>query len=73
MSMDSMSVTAQTQVRRVNAALISYSMAGSVGSPKFIYLGIDFSDHLDQQITDSFFQITPNKCQAYRIKVLFLT
>ena len=35
------------------AALISYSVAGSVGSPKFICLGINFSDHLDStQITD---------------------
>ena len=27
------------------AALITYSMTGSVGSPKFIYLGINISDH----------------------------
>ena len=27
------------------AALISYPMAGSVGSPKFIYLSINISDH----------------------------
>ena len=38
------------------AALINCSMAGSVGSPNFIYLGITFLDHLDQQITDPFLQ-----------------
>ena len=38
------------------AALIIYSMAGSFGSPKFICLGIKFSNHLDQGITDPFFQ-----------------
>ena len=38
------------------AALISYSMVESVESPKFIYLGSGFSDHLDQRITDPFFQ-----------------
>ena len=38
------------------AALISYSVAGSVGSPSLIYLGISFSDHLDQRITELSFQ-----------------
>ena len=38
------------------AALISYSMAWSAGSPKFICLGISFSHHLDQRISDPFFQ-----------------
>ena len=37
-------------------APMSYSMARSVGSPEFIYLGINISNHLDQQITDPFFQ-----------------
>ena len=39
------------------AALISYSMAASVGSPKFIYVDINLSDYLDQRITYPFFQI----------------
>ena len=47
-------------------------MAGSVGSPKFIYLGINISDHLDQRIT-FFKQVASNECQAYRIKILSLT
>ena len=34
------------------AGLIGYSMAGSVESPKLICLGINFSDHSEQQITD---------------------
>ena len=38
------------------AAPISYSMAWSVGSPKFICLCINFSHYLNQQITDQFFQ-----------------
>ena len=38
------------------AAVNSNSVAGSVGSPKFICLGINFSDHLDQRITDSSLQ-----------------
>ena len=33
-------------------ALISYSVAESVGSPMFICLGINFWDHLDQRNTD---------------------
>ena len=49
-------------------------MARLVGLPKFIYLEINFSDHLDQQITDPFFQInSPNKRQTHRKKVLSLT
>ena len=52
---------------------ISYSMAGPVRSPKFICLGINFSDHLDQRIPDLFSkQIAPNKYQAYAIKYLSL-
>ena len=40
-------------------ALISYSVAESVGSPMFICLGINFWDHLDQRNTDpSFFFYT---------------
>ena len=54
--------SAQTQVTKIRhlqlrnqtymqlvwmAALISYSMAWSIGSPKFICLGINFSHHLD--------------------------
>ena len=49
-------------------------MAGSVGSPKFIYLGINISDYLDQRIT--FFKqvaVASNECQAYRMKVFSLT
>ena len=38
------------------AALISYSMAGAVGSPKLICLCIDFSHYLDQRISDQFSQ-----------------
>ena len=37
-------------------ALISYSVAGSGGSPSFIYFGKNFSDHFDQKITDLSFQ-----------------
>ena len=55
------------------AAQISYSMAWSVGSPKFICWCITFSHYLNQRIIDSFFQIAPNKCQAYRMKVLSFT
>ena len=38
------------------AAPISYSMALSVGSPKFICLYINFSHYLNQRISDPFFQ-----------------
>ena len=38
------------------AASISYSMALSVWSPKFICLCINFSHYLNQQIIDPFFQ-----------------
>ena len=38
------------------APLISYTMAWSVGSPKFICLCISFSHYLDQQINDPFFE-----------------
>ena len=53
----------------------SSSLLGSwVGSPRFICLGINFSDLLDQQITGPFFQtIAPIKCQAYRMEVLSFT
>ena len=37
------------------AALITYSMAGSVGLPKSTYQGINFSGHLEQRITDPFY------------------
>ena len=37
------------------AAPISYSMALSVGSPKFICLYINFSHYLNQRISDTFF------------------
>ena len=47
----------QTYKRLVQmAALISYSMAWSVGSPRFICLCINFSHYLDQRINDPFFQ-----------------
>ena len=64
-------IPAQTQLRKIRnlllrnqthkrllwiAAPISYWMARSAGSPKFIYLGIDITNHLDQRITDPFFQ-----------------
>ena len=39
------------------AAPISYSMAWSVGSPKFICLCINFLHYLNQRISDTFFQI----------------
>ena len=56
------------------AAVISYSMAESVGSPTFIPLGINFSDHFDHRITDYLSkQIVLNKCQAYRMNVLSFT
>ena len=38
------------------AVLISYSMAWSVGWPKFICLAINFSYYLNQGISDPFFQ-----------------
>ena len=38
------------------AAPISYSMAWSVGSPKYICLCINFSHYLNQRIRDPFFQ-----------------
>ena len=38
------------------AAPTSYSMARSVGSPKFICLCINFSHYLNQRISDTFFQ-----------------
>ena len=38
------------------AATISHSMAWSVGSPKFIYLCINFSHYLSQRMSDPFFQ-----------------
>ena len=45
----------QTYKRLVwTVALISYSMAWSVGSPKFICLCISFSHYLNQQISDPF-------------------
>ena len=37
-------------------SLISYTMAWSVGSPKFICLCISFSHYLDQQINVPFFE-----------------
>ena len=65
----------QTYKRLVwTVALISYSMAWSVGSPKFICLCINFSHYLNQRIIDPFFQTnSPNKCEAYRMKVLSFT
>ena len=33
--------------------LTNIRISGAVGSPKFICMGINFSDHFDQQITDS--------------------
>ena len=47
----------QTYKRLVwTVALISYSMAWSVGSPKFICLCINLSHHLIQRISDPFFK-----------------
>ena len=51
------SICHQTYKRFVwMAAPISYSMAWSVGSPKFICLCINFSHYLNQRISDTFFQ-----------------
>ena len=50
------------------AGPVSYSMAWSVASTKFIFLYINFSHYLNQRISDTFFQT--NKCQAYRMKFL---
>ena len=56
------------------AAPVSYSMVWSVGSPKFICLSINFSHYLNQRIIDPFSQTnSPNKCEAYRMKVLSFT
>ena len=54
------------------AARSSYSVAGSVESPRFNCLVINFLDHLDQLIHLSK-QIAPHKSQAHRMKALFLT
>ena len=56
------------------AAPVSYSIVWSVGSPKFICLSINFSHYLNQRIIDPFSQTnSPNKCEAYRMKVLSFT
>ena len=67
-------VTKRTKQLVKMAALISYSIAGPVVAPKLICLDIDFSGHLDQWITNPFFQAKdPNKRPGYRMKkVLYL-
>ena len=49
------------------AALISYSVVESVGSPRFICLDINFLNRFDQRITDLSFQ-TNNTYQISSIE-----
>ena len=59
----------------LTATLIGYSLVGSVGSPKFVCLGINFSKNWINRSPLIHFskQIALNKCQAYRMKFLSLT
>ena len=59
-------ISNQTYMRLLwMAAPISYAMALSVWSPKFICLCINFSHYLNQRISDPFCkQTAPNKCPS---------